>query len=70
MPDYHKFQRDLLLNESFELTIEQKLTKLIENLESLSPTTRRDAHNVQQSLYYAKQIKRELRQKERASEEI
>lgn len=59
--DYHKIQRSLVLNESVDLTAEQCLAKIYENLSTMQPKSVRERHLIQHSMNLAKEAKGKVR---------
>lgn len=59
--DYHKIQRALILNESVELTAEQCLAKIYENLSNVKPHSVRERHLIQHSMNLVKEAKTKVR---------
>lgn len=55
--DYHKIQRALMLNESVELTAEQCLAKIYENLSNMKPHSVQERHLVKHSMGLVKEAK-------------
>jgi hypothetical protein len=55
--DYHAIHRALLLNESVELTAEQCLSKIYENLASMQPKSVRERHLIKHSMSLIKEAK-------------
>ena len=59
--DYHKIQRALLLNESVELTAEQCLSKLYENLREMQGKSIKERHLINHSKTLVKEAKTKIR---------
>jgi|688.fasta_scaffold37685_12 hypothetical protein len=59
--DYHAIQRALLLNESIDLTAEQCLAKIYENLSSMQPKSVRERHLLKHSMNLVKEAKTKVR---------
>lgn len=59
--DYHKIQRALILNESVELTAEQCLAKIYENLSGMKSHSVRERHLIQHSMNLVKEAKTKVR---------
>lgn len=59
--DYHKIQRSLVLNESIDLTAEQCLSKLYENLSNMQPKSVKERHLIQHSMNLVKEAKGKVR---------
>ena len=59
--DYHKIQRALLLNEEVELTAEQCLGKVYENLSLLQGKNVREKHLIEHSKNLIKHAKTKVR---------
>jgi len=59
--DYHKIHRALLLNESVELTAEQCLAKIYENLSTMKPQSVKERHLIQHSMNLCKEAKTKVR---------
>jgi hypothetical protein len=55
--DYHAIQRALLLNENIELSAEQCLSKIYENLSSMQPKSVRERHLLKHSMNLVKEAK-------------
>ena len=55
--DYHAIHRALLLNEGVELTAEQCLSKIYENLASMQPKSVRERHLIKHSMSLIKEAK-------------
>lgn len=70
--DYHQIQRALLLNENVELTAEQCLSKIYENLSLLQGKSIKERHLINHSKNLVKEAKTKIRvlsEKVRALEE-
>ena len=59
--DYHAIQRALLLNEGLDLTVEQCLSKIYENLSSMQPKSVKERHLIKHSLGLVKEAKLKVR---------
>lgn len=59
--DYHKIQRSLVLNENVDLTAEQCIAKIYENLSTMQPKSVRERHLIQHSMNLAKEAKGKVR---------
>lgn len=55
--DYHAIQRALLLNESVDLTAEQCLSKIYENLSNMQPKSVKERHLIKHSMSLIKEAK-------------
>ena len=55
--DYHAIQRALLLNESVDLTAEQCLSKIYENLSNMQPKSVKERHLIKHSMTLIKEAK-------------
>jgi hypothetical protein len=55
--DYHAIHRAFLLNESVELTAEQCLSKIYENLASMQPKSVKERHLIKHSMSLIKEAK-------------
>jgi len=59
--DYHAIHRALLLNENMELTAEQCLSKIYENLASMQPKSVKERHLIKHSMSLIKEAKVKVR---------
>jgi len=59
--DYHRIQRSLVLNEGIDLTAEQCLTKILENLSTMQPKSVKERHLIQHSMNLVKEAKGKVR---------
>jgi hypothetical protein len=59
--DYHKIQRALLLNENIELTAEQCLAKIYENLSLIQGKSVKERHLINHSKNLVKEAKTKIR---------
>ena len=59
--DYHAIQRALKLNESVDLTAEQCLSKIYENLSNMQPKSVRESHLIKHSMSLIKEAKLKVR---------
>lgn len=59
--DYHRIQRSLVLNENIDLTAEQCLTKIFENLSTMQPKSVKERHLIQHSMNLVKEAKGKVR---------
>lgn len=55
--DYHAIQRALVLNESVDLTAEQCLSKIYENLSNMQPKSVKERHLIKHSMTLIKEAK-------------
>ena len=60
--DYNEIHRNLILNESIDITPMQCLRKIKENLESIRTTSVSDAHTIKQCLHLIDELKRQFRE--------
>ena len=59
--DYHAIQRALKLNESVDLTAEQCLSKIYENLSNMQPKSVKERHLIKHSMSLIKEAKLKVR---------
>ena len=59
--DYHAIQRALLLNESVDLTAEQCLSKIYENLSNMQPKSVKERHLIKHSMTLIKEAKQKVK---------
>lgn len=59
--DYHKIHRALMLNESLELTAEQCLAKIYENLSNMKAQSVKERHLIQHSMNLCKEAKTKVK---------
>lgn len=59
--DYHAIQRALILNESVDLTAEQCLSKIYENLANMQPKSVKERHLIKHSMSLIKEAKLKVR---------
>ena len=59
--DYHAIQRALILNESVDLTAEQCLSKIYENLSNMQPKSVKERHLLKHSMSLIKEAKLKVR---------
>lgn len=59
--DYHAIQRALMLNESVDLTAEQCLSKIYENLSNMQPKSVKERHLIKHSMSLIKEAKLKVR---------
>lgn len=59
--DYHAIQRALVLNESVDLTAEQCLSKIYENLANMQPKSVKERHLIKHSMSLIKEAKLKVR---------
>ena len=59
--DYHAIQRSLLLNENIDLTAEQCLAKIYENLSTMQPKSVKERHLLKHSMNLVKEAKTKVR---------
>ena len=59
--DYHAIQKALLLNESVDLTAEQCLSKIYENLSNMQPRSVKERHLLNHSRALIKDAKLKVR---------